>query len=157
MPSVTLTLCSASTLQWCDNHRDFSRGLSVLSVQFPKHLLSPCSQGFGLKPHRGSCAQPSWTVVSRPPGLTVAAGRPHCIPTPSSPLLPLTPTPCSPSSAALPHMPTHLQPYDPLVHVLPHAHLHIKLRELLVSLCAGCADVLARRHVLGEVENVPLH
>lgn len=50
---------------------------------------------------------------------------------------------------------THLQPHNPLVHVLPHAHLHVKLREFLVGLGAGGAGGLAGGHVLGEIQHVP--
>lgn len=63
----------------------------------------------------------------------------------------------TPRSELHPVCRTHLQPDDPLVHILPHAHLHIKLGQLLVRLRAGRADVLAWRHVLGEVKDVPLN
>ncbi|KAK0141015.1 Zinc finger MYM-type protein 1 [Merluccius polli] len=46
--------------------------------------------------------------------------------------------------------------YDPEVDILPHAHLHIELRQLLVSLGAGCPNLLTGGHVLGEVQHVPL-
>lgn len=50
----------------------------------------------------------------------------------------------------------HLQSDDPLVDVLPHAHLHIKLRQTLVSLCARRSYVLTGGHVLREVQHVSL-
>lgn len=52
--------------------------------------------------------------------------------------------------------PAHLQSDDPLVDVLPHAHLHIELRQPLVSLGARRPNLLAGGNVLGEVQHVPL-
>lgn len=51
---------------------------------------------------------------------------------------------------------TNLESNNPLVHVLPHAHLYIELGELLVSIGAGRAHVLTGGHVLREIQHVPL-
>lgn len=50
----------------------------------------------------------------------------------------------------------HLQSDDPQVDVLPHAHLHVELRQTLVGLGARRSDLLTRRDVLREVQHVPL-
>lgn len=50
----------------------------------------------------------------------------------------------------------HLQSDDPLVDVLPHAHLHVELRQQLVGIRARRSHVLTGRHVLREVQHVPL-
>lgn len=50
----------------------------------------------------------------------------------------------------------HLQSDDPLVDVLPHAHLHIELGQALVRLSARRSHILTGRHVLREVQHVPL-
>lgn len=51
----------------------------------------------------------------------------------------------------------HLQSHDPPVDVLPHAHLHVKLRKTLVGLCARRSHLLTGRDVLREVQHVPLN
>lgn len=51
---------------------------------------------------------------------------------------------------------SYLQSDDPLVDVFPHAHLHVKLGQAFVSLGARRSHLLTGRHVLREVQHVPL-
>lgn len=50
----------------------------------------------------------------------------------------------------------HLQGDDPQVDVLPHAHLHVELRQALIGVGARRSDLLAGGDVLREVQHVPL-
>lgn len=52
---------------------------------------------------------------------------------------------------------SHLQSDDPLVDVFPHAHLHVKLGKAFVGICARCSHLLTGRHMLREVQYVPLN
>lgn len=49
---------------------------------------------------------------------------------------------------------TNLQGDDPPEHVVPHAELHVKLRQLLVGLRARRSDLFRRADVLGEIQSV---
>lgn len=51
----------------------------------------------------------------------------------------------------------HLQGLNSQVDILPHAHLHVKLRQTLVCLGARCPHLLTRSNMLREVQHVALH
>ena len=48
----------------------------------------------------------------------------------------------------------YLQDENPFKYVLPHARLHVKLRQFLVCLSAGRPHLLTRRDILGEIKDV---
>lgn len=48
----------------------------------------------------------------------------------------------------------HLQGCNSLEHIFPHTHLHVKLRQFLVCLCARCPNLFRGTYILGEIKNM---